>query len=114
MTQLVDGNEILKAYIFDLDGVLTETHDLHARAWDKLFKEFLSKRRQESHGENEDLHDYDARKDYQNFLDGKPRFEGIKSFFKSRSIPYEEALINELGAKKTFFTKSSLNEKVLI
>ncbi len=109
MTQLVD--EKPKAYIFDLDGVLTQTHDLHARAWNKLFQEFLLKRRQESHNKNEDLHDYDAKKDYQNLLDGKPRLEGIKSFFKSRNIPIEEKLIVDLGEKKNIFYQELLERE---
>ncbi len=108
MTQLVEKKENIKAYIFDLDGVLTQTHNLHARAWNKLFLEFLGKRRQGPHTENEDLHDYDDKNDYQRFLDGKPRLEGIKSFFRSRNIPYEENLIRELGEKKNIFYQKLL------
>ncbi|MDT8322033.1 MAG: hypothetical protein RQ826_16055, partial [Xanthomonadales bacterium] len=71
------------AVIFDLDGVVTRTADLHARAWKKTFDDFLEAR--EEH--NDESHPrFDAKDDYLDYVDGKPRHEGIESFLESRGI----------------------------
>lgn len=80
----------LKAFIFDLDGVLTDTQRLHASAWEKMFNEFLSDRDQDAF----------TPADYRQFLDGKPRHDGIKSFLSSRDIRLSDKEIQELGLKK--------------
>ena len=73
------------AYIFDLDGVLTQTQDLHARAWEKMFNEFLAQRRK-SQKNDEDLASFRVPSDYRKYLDGKPRYDGVRSFLSSRKI----------------------------
>jgi len=71
------------AVILDLDGVITSTEKLHAKAWKKTFDEFLKTR----HGsEGESFKEFDLEKDYQSYVDGIPRFEGVESFLNSRSI----------------------------
>ncbi|MCM2349293.1 MAG: trehalose-phosphatase [Bacteriovoracaceae bacterium] len=109
------GENNLKAFIFDLDGVLTETHDLHAKAWERMFNEFLLKRRDSPHADDEILDDFDPHRDYQEFLDGKPRFEGVRGFLTSRNIHLNEGTslddisantIQGLGLKKnTYYQK---------
>src|SRR5690606_21735263 len=69
--------------IFDLDGVITKTADLHAKAWKHLFDEFLQRKATES---NKEFIPFDAGTDYLQFVDGKPRHEGIESFLRSRGI----------------------------
>jgi alpha,alpha-trehalase len=66
------------AVIFDLDGVVTRTAELHACAWKELFDEVLSRR-----GEGGS---FDIEKDYRKYVDGKPRYEGAESFLDSRGI----------------------------
>ena len=70
--------------IFDLDGVVTDTASIHAAAWTTLFNDFLARRPAEG-GEGEDHAPFtDA--DYRHFIDGKPRFDGVADFLKSRGI----------------------------
>ena len=75
------------AVIFDLDGVVTQTAAVHAAAWKQLFDAYLKQRAART-CETYDPFDIDA--DYRQYVDGKPRYEGIKSFLESRSItlPY--------------------------
>jgi beta-phosphoglucomutase family hydrolase len=68
--------DAFRAVLFDLDGVLTPTADIHLRAWTTMFDEFLVPR---------GLPPFtDA--DYLSFVDGKPRFDGVRSFLGSRDI----------------------------
>jgi beta-phosphoglucomutase family hydrolase len=74
------------AVLFDLDGVLTSTAAIHARAWKRMFDQFL----REKHPAQPPF-DIDA--DYKRYVDGKPRYEGVRSFLESRDVhlPYGEA-----------------------
>lgn len=65
------------AALFDLDGVITPTAEVHMRAWDQMFNDFLRAR-----GVTEP---YTA-DDYFRYVDGKPRYDGVRSFLASRDI----------------------------
>lgn len=69
--------------IFDLDGVVTRTADVHAASWKQLFDEYLEKR---SRREGSRFVPFDLEGDYLRFVDGKPRYDGVKSFLESRGI----------------------------
>ncbi|HXV59104.1 MAG TPA: trehalose-phosphatase, partial [Vicinamibacteria bacterium] len=73
------------AVIFDLDGVLTRTDDVHAAAWKELFDGYL-----ERVSQTESFTPFDIERDYRLHVDGRPRYEGAKSFLASRGIeiPY--------------------------
>ncbi len=73
----------LKGVVFDLDGVITRTAKVHAQAWETAFNEFLKLRAKEK---KLPFEPFDRTNDYQNYVDGKPRFEGVLSFLKSRNI----------------------------
>jgi trehalose 6-phosphate phosphatase len=90
------------AAIFDLDGVSTKTAEVHSRAWKRLFDEYLKK-----HAKG-DWKPFDD-EDYRRYVDGKPRYEGLKSFLESRGIhlPYgsqddepEKETVSGLGNQK--------------
>ncbi|MDN5853107.1 MAG: beta-phosphoglucomutase family hydrolase [Actinomycetia bacterium] len=68
------------AVLFDLDGVLTPTADVHMHAWEQMFSAFLSTRG----GRPYETADYFA------YIDGKPRYDGVRSFLESRSIELPE------------------------
>lgn len=70
------------AVLFDLDGVITPTAEVHMRAWDRMFNAFLSALEQEQAPYTAD--------DYFAYVDGKPRYDGVASFLESRGIdlPY--------------------------
>lgn len=71
------------AVLFDLDGVLTPTAKVHAKCWKKMFDEFLRKYATES---NERFRPFDIGTDYKLYVDGRTRFDGVRSFLDSRSI----------------------------
>lgn len=77
----------LKALIFDLDGVITQTASLHMKAWEEMFTEFLDQYAVKTH---QKIRSYKGEQDYLHYIDGKPRYEGVESFLKSRdiSLPY--------------------------
>ncbi len=69
--------------IFDLDGVITKTALVHAAAWKAVFDECL-KAREEKYGEP--FREFTHEGDYLPYVDGKPRYEGVDSFLKSRGV----------------------------
>jgi beta-phosphoglucomutase family hydrolase len=82
------------ALLFDLDGVLTQTAKVHAAAWKQMFDEFLRER------DGEGFRPFDAQEDYNEYVDGKPRYDGVRSFLRSRDIPDDDALVHRLGDRK--------------
>ena len=77
----------VRACLFDLDGVLTQTAKVHAAAWKQMFDEYL-RRRAESRGER--FVPFDAVDDYDEYVDGKPRYDGVRSFLSARAIELSE------------------------
>jgi beta-phosphoglucomutase family hydrolase len=73
--------------LFDMDGVITDTASLHAACWKQLFDEFLEKR---AKLQSEEFCPFDIVTDYRLHVDGKPRFEGVRDFLKSRGIELPE------------------------
>ncbi|MGA9762688.1 MAG: beta-phosphoglucomutase family hydrolase [Gaiellaceae bacterium] len=73
----------VRACLFDLDGVLTDTASLHAAAWKQMFDEYLRERAKQT---GEHFVPFDERSDYGNYVDGKPRYDGVRSFLASRGI----------------------------
>jgi len=71
-----------EAVIFDLDGVITKTAITHSQAWKKMFDQYLTGR-QQVYGEP--FVEF-TKEDYLTYVDGKPRYEGVQSFLKSRNI----------------------------
>lgn len=73
----------IRAALFDLDGVLTDTASVHKKAWKAMFDDFL-RRRAERAGEA--FTPFDMQSDYLNYVDGKKREDGVRSFLASRNI----------------------------
>ena len=84
MLGLPDG---VTACLFDLDGVLTDTAAVHNRAWKQTFDEFLRRR---SDATGEPFVAFDPGNDYNAYVDGKKREDGVRSFLASRSIVLPE------------------------
>lgn len=96
----------IKACLFDLDGVLTQTAKVHAAAWKTMFDEYLRQRAQDR---GDEFREFDAVGDYDEYVDGKPRYEGVRSFLASRNIdlpqgspsdPPDKDTIDGLGNRK--------------
>ena len=77
----------VRAVLFDLDGVLTDTASVHRKAWKTMFDEYLQERAQRK-GERFRPFDIDA--DYLTYVDGKTREDGVQSFLASRGIHLPE------------------------
>jgi beta-phosphoglucomutase family hydrolase len=77
---LPDG---VTACLFDLDGVLTQTAKVHAAAWKQTFDDYL---RDRANRLGEPFVAFDAVNDYDEYVDGKPRYDGVRSFLESRKI----------------------------
>jgi beta-phosphoglucomutase family hydrolase len=75
------------AVLFDLDGVITNTANLHAACWKHMFDEYLEKRARQS---GEAFRPFDIAADYRLYVDGKPRFDGVRDFLASRGIQLDE------------------------
>jgi trehalose-phosphatase len=87
-----------KAAILDLDGVITNTASLHARAWKEMFDDFLERRPER---EGEDHSPFDIKRDYLRYVDGKPRFDGVRSFLESRGIELPEGKPDDCAEEET-------------
>jgi beta-phosphoglucomutase family hydrolase len=87
----------IQACLFDLDGVLTQTAKLHARAWKQMFDDYLRERAERAGGE---FVPFDAHDDYDEYVDGLTRADGVRSFLRSRGIDADPALVQELGDRK--------------
>ena len=81
--------ERMEAFIFDMDGVVTDTARLHAAAWKRTFDDYLGRR---AAHQGEAFRPFDIDADYPTYVDGKPRSEGARDFLASRRIilPYGE------------------------
>jgi beta-phosphoglucomutase family hydrolase len=101
MLGLPDG---ITACLFDLDGVLTQTAKVHAAAWKEMFDAFL----RETQGE--DFVPFDAHHDYDAYVDGKTRADGVRSFLESRGIAHDDALVHELGERKNEIVLKMIRE----
>jgi beta-phosphoglucomutase family hydrolase len=75
------------ACLFDLDGVLTQTAKVHNAAWAETFDAFL-RRRSEARGER--FVPFDPGADYNRYVDGRPRADGVRTFLASRGITLPE------------------------
>jgi beta-phosphoglucomutase family hydrolase len=85
MLGLPDG---ITALLFDLDGVLTKTATVHARAWKQMFDEYLR-----AQGDERPF----TQSDYDAFVDGKPRADGVRDFLAGRGLHPDDAEIGRLG-----------------
>src|SRR5213592_3367260 len=103
MLDLPDG---ITACLFDLDGVLTQTAKVHAQAWKTMFDEFL---RRWADQQGEEFRPFDKGSDYDEYVDGKPRLDGVRSFLESRGIelpdgsaddPPDADTVHGLGTRK--------------
>jgi beta-phosphoglucomutase family hydrolase len=81
----------VRACLFDLDGVITQTAKVHAQAWKQVFDLFLKTQGQPPF---DPIHDYDQ------YVDGKPREDGVRDFLASRHITVPDETIEEIASRK--------------
>ncbi|WNG87423.1 beta-phosphoglucomutase family hydrolase [Mycobacterium sp. ITM-2016-00317] len=95
----------IRACLFDLDGVLTDTASVHRRAWKAMFDEYL----RDTGPPDTPFVPFDAGADYERYVDGKPRLDGIRSFLGSRGLTPDDATVVELGERKNLMFNDSLH-----
>lgn len=114
MLGLPDG---IEACLFDLDGVLTDTASVHAAAWKRMFDDYLRDRAQHQGGAFEP---FDPIADYDRYVDGRPRYEGVRAFLESRTIELPQGspddppgadTIDGLGNRKNELLLALLHDK---
>jgi len=93
MLKLPEGITVL---LFDLDGVVTQTAKLHSAAWKQMFDDFLRERSQET---GEPFQEFTPQ-DYDRYVDGRPRLDGVRTFLDARDIEHDEELVRRLGDRK--------------
>jgi beta-phosphoglucomutase family hydrolase len=86
------------AVLFDLDGVITDTATLHATCWKKVFDGYLQERARRT---GEPFIPFDVGSDYRLYVDGKPRFDGVRDFLRSRAIELPEGELEDLSEVET-------------
>ncbi|MEU6465661.1 beta-phosphoglucomutase family hydrolase [Streptomyces sp. NPDC046976] len=96
----------VRACLFDLDGVLTQTAKVHAAAWKEMFDAYLRERAQR---EGTQFVPFDAVRDYDEYVDGRPREDGVRTFLAARGVrlpegspqdPPDAETVQALGARK--------------
>jgi beta-phosphoglucomutase family hydrolase len=114
---MLDLPDRITTCLFDLDGVLTQTAKIHAQAWKQMFDEFL-RDWAERHGQP--FEPFDRPTDYDEYVDGKPRLDGVRSFLESRGIdlpmgspgdPPEAETIHALGTRKNNLVLKLIREQ---
>ncbi|MFJ3233960.1 HAD family hydrolase [Streptomyces sp. NPDC086787] len=107
----------VRVCLFDLDGVLTRTAKVHAAAWKEMFDGYL---RERAAREGTEFVPFDAVEDYDEYVDGRPREDGVRTFLGARGIelpegttddPPEAETVNGLGNRKNNLVLSRIREQ---
>ena len=105
------------AILLDLDGVITDTASVHAACWKQMFDEYLQKRATQR---GEAFRPFDIATDYRLYVDGKPRYDGVRDFLTSRGIrlpegnpddPPQAETVDGLGNRKNDLVNKIIEEK---
>lgn len=86
-----------RAVLFDLDGVLTSTAVLHREAWKKTFEDYLGEPFTED--------------DYLRYVDGRPRYEGVRTYLESRGLQPTEETVRQVGDRKNALIDQIISER---
>ncbi len=106
----------VRACLFDLDGVLTKTAAVHDAAWTETFDAFLRDRAERT---GEPFRPFDPEDDYNTYVDGKPRADGVRDFLTSRGIQLDEGsaddapdaeTVNGLGNRKNVVLQRRIHD----
>src|SRR5665647_2411212 len=102
--------------LFDLDGVLTDTASVHDAAWKEMFDAFLRARAER---DGAAFVPFDRERDYETYVDGKPRLAGVRDFLLARGIALPEGThddgptaetVNGLGSRKNAMVLRRIRE----
>ena len=111
MSHVLGLPDDIRACLFDLDGVLTQTAKVHQAAWKRTFDEFRS-------GRDPEAAEF-SQADYNTYVDGKPREDGVRDFLASRGItlpeggdgdPVDAATVRGVATRKNELLLRELDE----
>jgi len=105
---LPDG---VRGCLFDLDGVLTQTAKVHDAAWKEMFDAYLRERAQRT---GEPFVAFDPVKDYDEYVDGKPRADGVRSFLESRGITLPDGRDDDPPSAQTVHGLGNRKNEILL
>ena len=108
MLGLPDG---VTTCLFDMDGVVTRTAVVHDAAWKEMFDDFLRERASKN---GTDFVPFDSAHDYEEYVDGKPRLEGTRSFLESRSISLPEGSESDPSGEPTIWGLSNRKNELVL
>lgn len=95
------------ALLFDLDGVLTSTATVHAKAWQEAFDGFLKEY-------DDSQRPFDVDRDYADYVDGRPRFDGVRAFLESRDIELPEGADDDPPDAQTVHGVGNRKQELLL
>jgi beta-phosphoglucomutase family hydrolase len=101
----------IRACLFDLDGVLTQTDLVHVAAWQEMFDAFLRRRATRT---GQPFIPFDPASDYGRYVDGKPRADGARSFLASRGIELPEGSDDDDRAAETVRALSDTKNAIVL
>jgi beta-phosphoglucomutase family hydrolase len=98
------------ACLFDLDGVLTQTASVHRAAWQETFNDCLKRWEQQG----EPLAPFDPAADYNDYVDGRPRADGVRAFFASRGITVPDGESDDPPDRDTVYGIGTRKNEILL
>jgi beta-phosphoglucomutase family hydrolase len=101
----------ITACLFDLDGVLTGTAKVHDAAWARMFDDFLQARAQRT---GEPYVAFDPARDYNSFVDGRPRADGVRTFLASRGISLPDGRPDDPPRRETVHGLANRKNDILL
>jgi len=101
----------VKACLFDMDGVVTQTAVVHAAAWKEMFDDFLRERAQST---GTQFVPFDSHHEYDAYVDGKPRLDGTRSFLQSRGIELPEGTPDDPPGTPTLYGLSNRKNELVL
>lgn len=107
----IDLPESITTCLFDLDGVLTNTAKVHSEAWKEMFDAYLEERAER---EGEGFRPFDIQADYHEYVDGKLRQDGVRSFLESRGIELPEGEPDDPADVETIFGLGSRKNDLVV
>jgi beta-phosphoglucomutase family hydrolase len=99
------------ACLFDLDGVLTQTAKVHDAAWTQMFNDFL---RSWSNRTGEPYVPFDSADDYNSYVDGRPRADGVRTFLASRGVRLPDGNPNDPPSADTVYGLGNRKNEMLL
>jgi beta-phosphoglucomutase family hydrolase len=103
--------DAIRGCLFDLDGVLTKTAKVHDAAWTEMFDDFL---RERSRRTGEPFVPFDPVRDYDDYVDGKPRVDGTRSFLAARGIELPEGREDDPPGTQTVHGLGNRKNQILL